>query len=187
VIRCQTVVRLAIAGRAALIDAAIVALGAILIVALAACAVAPSASTASPVTAAPATATPTLVVASASDAPPGAPPDAFLTVDPMPRVRGALGTYTWLGTGSDSPWLPGTPVVLPAGRTARVVLEPPIEPVTWRMRKGAADGSGIAALASGSGSRIEFTVPRGATTVALEVDFGATGSAAWFWAVTPAP
>jgi hypothetical protein len=175
-------VRLAIAGRTAMLAAAVVG---------AACNATPGSLAPTTTASLAGTATPVASPVSSSAAPLESllaqPPDAFVAVEPMPRVKGALGTYSWLATGSDAPWLPGTPVALPAGRVARITVDPGGRLLGWRLRTGAADGSGTNLLGSGTAEPIEFTVPRAPTTVQLELDYGTTGTAAWYWAVRPAP
>src|SRR5688500_217654 len=53
-----------------------------------------------------------------------APPDAFLAVEGGDPVVGQLGTYVWLDTGSDSPWLPGAPLAVGAGEPLTLGLDP---------------------------------------------------------------
>lgn len=116
------------------------------------------------------------------------PPDALLSVGGGAPSIGELGTYTWLGAGSDAPWLPGTPVKLQAGVTATVSLEPPVAIATWSVREakpGDRDGTTARGIASGSGP-ITFTVPAQAGSLAVQVRFAAdAGDANYFWALTP--
>ena len=51
---------------------------------------------------------------------PERPPDATLAADGGDGVAGQLGSYTWRGAGSDSPWLPGTPIAVGAGEPLTV-------------------------------------------------------------------
>jgi hypothetical protein len=124
---------------------------------------------------------------SAVEVSPAQPPVARLTVAPAPGTAGALGSYTWLGSGSDSPWLPGAPVSLPRGRTAAVTFEPPVPVVSWRARRATAAGDAPGLVAQGGAGSIEFVVPDSATTIELAVDYGPAGSVTWYWAVTPVP
>ena len=120
-----------------------------------------------------------------AEATPAQPPVARLRLAPQPPVDGSLGSYTWLGTGSDSPWLPGTAVALPAGRTASVTLEPSIPIVSWRIRRGTATGDAQRVIARGDAIPIEFAVPDVSGTIQLAVEYGPAGSAVYYWAVTP--
>ena len=191
--RPPTTVRLALAGRTSTFGSG--ALAILALCAAAACAPTPapsqatssaaagsaSGSVAAPTThATPADATP-------ADATPAQPPVARLAVPPAPATAGALGSYTWLGAGSDSPWLPGAAVSLPPGRVASVTFEPSLPFVSWRARTGTASGDGLQLLAEGGGRPVEFVVPVIARTVELTVDYGSAGSVTWYWAVTPVP
>ncbi len=113
------------------------------------------------------------------------PPVARLAVAPQPAVDGALGSYTWLGAGSDSPWLPGAAVALPAGRTASITLEPAVAVASWRIRSGTATGDALQPVARGNALPIEFVVPDVPRTLQLTVEYGPAGSAVYYWAVTP--
>jgi hypothetical protein len=132
--------------------------------------------------------TPTAAAPASQPAPSNAePPDALLTLGTMAPIPGVLGTYTWLGTGSDAPWLRGTPVTLPPGGTATVSLKPPVGTASWSIRKakpGDASGTTARQIAAGTGP-IAFTVPPEAGTILLTVDFaGGVGTANYFWALS---
>jgi hypothetical protein len=136
-------------------------------------------------------ATPSPSPALAASLPPATnpqPPDALISIGGAGPIAGALGTYTWLGTGSDAPWLRGTPVKLPPGGAATVSLQPPAATASWSVRKakpGDTDGSTARQIASGTGA-VEFTVPSDAGTILLTVDFAANaGTANYFWALSP--
>jgi hypothetical protein len=154
-----------------------------------------SASGVSPAVASPASppppsasAAPSVVQSVAPAATPGAqPPNALLSVAGNPPIAGALGTYAWLGTGSDAPWLRGTPVTLPPGAGATVSFDPPVAFATWivtRTRPGATNPTSQREIASGSGP-IAFTVPAEAGTILLRVEFANAGDANYFWALSP--
>ena len=125
---------------------------------------------------------------SPSDATPGAePPSALLSVEGRAPIAGALGTYTWFGTGSDAPWLRGTPVKLPPGGAATVSLEPPADIAAWSVRKAppGADETTAREIATGNGP-IAFSVPNEAATIVLRLEFAANaGDATYFWALSP--
>jgi hypothetical protein len=53
-----------------------------------------------------------------------APPDAVLAAEGGDPVTGQLGTYVWLQTGSDAPWLPGAPLTVGTGEPLTVGLVP---------------------------------------------------------------
>ena len=122
-----------------------------------------------------------------STATPGAePPSALLSVAGGPPIAGALGTYTWFGTGSDAPWLRGTPVKLPPGGAATVSLQPPAAVAAWSVRKAPPGGDETTAreIATGSGP-IAFNVPNEAATIVLRLEFAANaGDANYFWALS---
>ncbi|MEA2610414.1 MAG: hypothetical protein QOG32_140 [Chloroflexota bacterium] len=48
------------------------------------------------------------------------PPDAALAAEGGDPVIGQLGSFTWGAGGSDSPWLPGAPLVVGVGERLRV-------------------------------------------------------------------
>jgi hypothetical protein len=170
-------VRLAIAGRTS--NAARIALAVVLCAAAAGCGQLPSAS--------PATGSPSSIAEATVEASPAQPPVAWLSVPPAPRTAGALGSYTWLGAGSDSPWLPGAAVSLPRGATASVTFEPPVPAASWRVRRGTGPDEVLKLVAQGGAGPIQFVVPDAPTTIELAVDYGSAGSVIWYWAVTPAP
>jgi hypothetical protein len=100
-------------------------------------------------------------------------------------VAGALGGYTFRGTGSDSPWLPGTPIAVPAtGGAAQILLDPPVGIATWLARRappGDKTGAAATTIASGSGP-IAFSLDGRPGTLVVLVEFADNqGSAAWFW------
>jgi hypothetical protein len=168
--------RLASASRAALV---------ISVVAACAAPTAPAASQPAPLP----TASPTPAPATSEPVPTSLqPPNALLAVGGGRPTVGALGTYTWLGTGSDAPWLRGAPVKLPPGGAATVALEPPVALTSWSLKKtkpGDTDGSTARPIASGTGA-VTFTVPSDGGTILLTVDFAANaGTANYFWALSP--
>ena len=119
---------------------------------------------------------------------PGAqPPNALLSVGGGAATRGQLGTFTWLGTGSDAPWLPGSPINVAAGGAATISFDPALGVAAWSIRKakpGARDEIGAREIAAGNGA-ITFSVPAEAGTLALHVEFPNAGDANYFWALSP--
>ena len=87
-----------------------------------------------------AAATPATSESSPADGPsatgPGrdAPPDALLAAEGGDPVAGELGTYVWLDSGSDSPWLPGAPHSVGAGEPLTITLVPDGEIRAWTAR-----------------------------------------------------
>ena len=116
------------------------------------------------------------------------PPTAQLSVAGGTPSTGELGTYTWQSTGSDGPFLRGTPVKLRPGGAATISLQPAAAIATWSLREarpGDTTGSTSRDIASGSGP-IAFTLPSDAGTLVLRVDFAANvGTANYFWAFSP--
>lgn len=118
----------------------------------------------------------------------GSPPIARLAVEGGDPVEGQLGTYTWAGGGSDSPWLPGAPIAAGAGEPMSIAFEPVLGVTAWRARlvPAAADGpAGARLLAEGSAPpRFEAPEP-GAWTLVVEVTFAADlGAASYAWALS---
>lgn len=140
---------------------------------------APTASvavTASPVTGAAATARP-----------PSQPPNASLGVDGGDAVTGQLGSFTWNGGGSDSPWLPGAPIAVGQGERFGVALDRAVAVTGWSARRvvgGTADGSGAVGLGDGTGPVSFPAPPAGTWSVQVVVRFaGDLGSATYYWLV----
>jgi hypothetical protein len=141
------------------------------------------APTATPAASVAATAAPTGSPAS------GAPPDATLAVEGGDPVTGQLGSFTWGDGGSDSPWLPGSPVSVGAAERATVTLAGGVVVASWVARRvpaGTLDGSGAAGLGSGGGAPIAFTVPGpGRWSVQVDVRFAdQLGSGTYYWELT---
>jgi hypothetical protein len=162
----------------------------LVLVAMAACA-APAATPAASPAAIPspsAVPSPAGVVSPSPNSAEPQPPSALLSVAAGAAVAGSLGGYTFRGTGSDSPWLPGTPIAVPAtGGAARVLLDPPVGIASWRARRappGDTTGASATAIASGSGP-IAFSLDGRAGTLVVLVEFADNqGSAAWYWKVS---
>ena len=153
------------------------------VVGQAACSSAPGASTdPSPVTVTPVVATP---APSATPVPiVRSPPIGTLTGEGGDPVAGQLGTYTWDGGGSDSPWLPGAPIAAARGEVLRMTLLPDITVADWSaVIAPAANGDERGALNVGAGpGPIQIVAPApGAWTLAVTVRGEGRGSATWFW------
>ena len=116
-----------------------------------------------------------------------APPDATLTAEGGDPATGQLGSYTWFESGSDAPWLPGTPLAVGVGEPLTVAFVPPGDVASWTARyaPAGADPAGARPLGEGMGGPV-FGVPEpGRWTVAVTVIFGdGIGSATYFWEVT---
>jgi predicted small lipoprotein YifL len=118
------------------------------------------------------------------------PPDAALLVPDGDPVVGQLGTYVWRDAGSDSPWLPGTPVELVGGRSILFGLRAAVPVETWaaayadvRVEPGSVPRS--IPLQSLAVPLEVAPPPPGRWTVVLRVTFGdGLGEAGYFWLVT---
>jgi hypothetical protein len=113
------------------------------------------------------------------------PPEATLAAEGGDPVVGQLGTYVWFDSGSDAPWLQGSPITVGAGEPVAVTLVPAGNIETWTARfvpAGATDPTGAVVLGEGSGDP-SFPAPRpGAWTVEVAVIFAAgAGKASYFW------
>ncbi len=103
--------------------------------------------------------------------------------DPVP---GQLGTYTWADGGSDSPWLPGTPISAATGETLTVTLPPDVVLSGWSaVLAPASNTDGEGAIRVGAGpAAMDVVVPAaGSWTLAVTIEFGDLGRATYFWLV----
>jgi hypothetical protein len=114
-----------------------------------------------------------------------APPDAALAAEGGDPVTGRLGTYLWLGTGSDSPWLLGAPLAVGAGEPLTLRLDPDADILAWTARSvpaGTQGPEGATTLAEGTGDPVFDAPGPGAWTVEVFVGFaGGAGEASYFW------
>lgn len=114
-----------------------------------------------------------------------APPDALLAVEGGDPVAGQLGTYVWLETGSDSPWLPGAPIAVGAGEPLMVSLVPDGDIRAWAARyvpANAVGPDGATSLGEGAGSPAFAAPGPGTWTLEVFVEFAAgAGDARYFW------
>jgi hypothetical protein len=117
------------------------------------------------------------------------PPPASLGVDGGDPVVGQLGSFTWDGAGSDSPWLPGAPVTIGTGEGVTVTLASDPGVAGWTARRvapGVNDGAGSVGLGQGGATTIAFaSPPSGTWSVQVTIQFAnGRGSAAYYWQVT---
>jgi hypothetical protein len=116
------------------------------------------------------------------------PPAATLSVEGGDPVVGQLGTFTWGDGGSDSPWLPGSPIAVGIGEGLTVTVADGIGVATWSARRvpaGARDTSAAVSLGTG-GPPVAFEAPPvGSWSIQVAVDFdGRLGSATYHWLVS---
>ena len=119
---------------------------------------------------------------------PATPPAATLAVEGGEPVAGQLGSYTWDGGGSDSPWLPGTAITVGSGERLTGAIDPDVAVAAWSARRvaaGTADGAGAVSLGDGA-SPIAFDAPAaGHWSIQLTVGYAdELGSAVYYWDVT---
>ena len=117
---------------------------------------------------------------------PAEPPAASLAVEGGDPVAGGLGSYTWAGGGSDSPWLPGAPMRVGSGERLRLTLAPKTGVDSWtadRVKAGTTDGTGAVRLGSGTSGTIAFDAPpAGHWSVQVTIRFAdGLGSATYYW------
>jgi len=148
-----------------------------------------AAGSAAPV-AASAVASPVAMTASAAPRSPSSvePPVASLAVEGGDPVAGQLGSFTWNARGSDSPWLPGTPLNVGTGERLTVTLADDVAVTDWSARQvpaGTVNGSGGVPLGGGP-APVTFAAPGpGSWSVQVVLRFdGGLGSAAYYWRVT---
>ena len=72
----------------------------------------------------------------------GDPPVASLRVEGGDPVVGQLGTYSWAGGGSSSPWLPGAPIAVGAEETLIVTMDQPFIVTAWTAQARPGRGPG---------------------------------------------
>lgn len=120
-----------------------------------------------------------------AQAPAVGPPASLLAAEGGDPVTGQLGTYAWRNTGSDSPWLPGSPITIGAGEPLRVTFDQAVGVASWRARMvpAGSDGpAGATPLGQGPGEPTFQAPGPGSWTVEVHVVFeGGAGDASYFW------
>ncbi len=116
------------------------------------------------------------------------PPAASIAVEGGDAVVGQLGSFGWKNSGSDAPWLDGSPIHVGAGEQLVLTLAEPIAIDTWQVSRvlpGSRDGIGSIGMAEGSGERVAFVAPpSGSWSVSVSVWFADNlGSAAYYWLI----
>lgn len=143
---------------------------------------------------------PTPTAADATTGPGGgpatdAPPVASLSVVDGDGTswEGSLGTFTWRGVGSDSPWfVPASGASVPAGATLRIRFgDSDVVPVGWDVSWATVDGSFAGTVVGGArgtpGTPLRAPGEPGTYAVQVDADFGADRRAAWYWRVDVTP
>ena len=118
------------------------------------------------------------------------PPAAALVGETLPGtpVAGALGSFTWVDEGSDSPWIvPPTGVAAAPGIPVSVAFDPPAAASSWiaRWAPVTATGAGdVDTFAEGT-EQVTIVTPDtpGAWSLQVEARFGEGWSATWYWRV----
>ena len=122
-----------------------------------------------------------------AEPPTSEPPAASISVDGGDPVVGALGSFTWEGSGSDGPWLRGTPIHIGIGERLTVTLADPVGVMNWTVDRTPAEavGSRVTGMAQGSGEPVTFAAPpAGNWSVSVDVGFvDNRGSAAYYWLI----
>jgi len=123
-----------------------------------------------------------------ASSPAAGPPGASLVVEGGDPVVGQLGSFTWADGGSDSPWLPGTPVTAAAGEPVTVTLADGVAVAAWSARRvpaGTTDGAGVVGVGGGP-APVTFAAPGpGSWSVQVDVTFaGGLGAAVYYWQLT---
>ena len=118
------------------------------------------------------------------------PPEALLVGGAGGPARGALGTFSWDGLVSDSPWIvPRSGVPVAPGDGLRVRFDPGPGQASWtarwaRIRDG--EATRPRAGGSGDGGRVVVEAPADAGEWSLQVEarFAGGDRATWYWRVS---
>lgn len=124
---------------------------------------------------------------------PQVPPTATLTAADGIPIAGALGSYTWDGAGSDSPWLvPPKDQAVHRGGPYALAFDPATEAERWRaswapVRSGTAGDPAGTAEGVGAPAAVPGPGRPGIWSLQVDVRFAGGGHAAWYWRVVIAP
>jgi hypothetical protein len=171
---------------------------AVLLVTLAACgSVAPATpraeATAPTAPTAPPASEPASQPAAPTPIPDAQPPDALLVGVAAGPVAGDLGTFTWAGLTSDSPWVVGRAGgSADAGATLAVEFRPDVGEATWvttwaRLAGGEAQQPDDVSDPATGPVRVTLPAEPGTWSLQLFARFGSGRDAAWYWRVEVAP
>jgi hypothetical protein len=120
----------------------------------------------------------------------GEPPDALLAGASGGPTTGALGTFSWDGLVSDSPWIvPRKAVLVRPGDGLRIRFEPGPGQSSWAARWARIRGGEATrphAAGSGDDGRVVVEAPTdaGDWSLQLEARFAGGGRAIWYWRVS---
>lgn len=123
---------------------------------------------------------------------PAVPPSATLRgLVAAGGATGALGGYTWGGSGSAAPWIVGRPTgAVHAGGALSVELDgwtPASWAVAWtRVERGAAGAPAVTSRGTGD-PRLIAPVETGDWTIRLTASGGPGCTAAWYWRLAVVP
>jgi len=112
------------------------------------------------------------------------PPVARLSAEGGDPIPGQLGSFTWGGGGSDSPWLPGTPISVGAGEPLMIAFDGDPVVGSWTARRIPADApaSDDTVPVGRGGAVVAFDAPEpGAWSVAVTIRFGGDDTATYYW------
>lgn len=124
---------------------------------------------------------------------PDAPPDVVLVAEGRPAVVGDLGTFSWDGLVSDSPWILGTATVSVApGESFEALVAGTLPVRDWTARWARVVGNDAQPVEDGAdagpGLPITLRPPSaGAWSLRVELRYADVGRAAWYWRVEVAP
>jgi hypothetical protein len=116
------------------------------------------------------------------------PPPATLSGIVSGADDGALGSYTWDGSGSDAPWIvPRAVTTARPGAVLGVGFTGAGAPVEWTARWAPVTGSGagdVAAGTDGAGAvSVEAPHEDGTWSLQVEASFGEGRAGTWYWRV----
>lgn len=116
------------------------------------------------------------------------PPAASIAVEGGDPVIAQLGSFAWLNSGSDAPWIRGAPIHVGTGERLTLTFAAPVDLEIWHVARTPATtlGSGIVGMAEGTSGPVTFAAPPpGSWSVSVSVWFAHNaGSASYYWLLT---